>query len=131
MRNSLRRRVAAGVAAASAASVLALGAATVTAPVASADTPGYGRVVIDQLWRPYFNFGIPAWVTSNKGSREAAKGACAAYLGDRLGLRWWMWWAPDVACGYVVDQVWSPNNGTAVCGSIPLRDVRGTRVWSC
>jgi hypothetical protein len=98
---------------------------------ASADTRGYGNLSIDRIGNVYFNFGIPQWVTANTASRSVAKGACASYLGSQLGLRWWLWWAPDIACGYVVDRIWKPNSGTAACGQVPLANVWATRVWAC
>lgn len=98
---------------------------------AHADTQGYGRLTINQFWQPAFEFGIPKSVTSNTGERSVAKGACSAYLGNQLHLKWFLWWAPDLACGWAVDQFWKPYEGMSVCGSIPLRDVRSTELWSC
>lgn len=100
-------------------------------PAAVADTAGYGRLTVDRFMKPQFEFGIPAWVTSNYATRTGAKGACAAYLGHALKLKWFLWWAPDAVCGMVVDRFWSPYNGRAVCGIIPLGNVMNTRLWSC
>lgn len=126
-RVQIRQRLAALAVAVAVAMVGLVGAA----PMASADTSGYGRVTMDQFRNMSYEFGIPSWVTRNITQRNVAKAACSAYLGDRLGLRWFMWWAPEPVCGYVVDRVWQPNKGMAVCGKIPLANVGGTRVWPC
>jgi hypothetical protein len=128
---TLKVRIAASAATLLTAFVLVMATMLATAPTASADTSGYGRIRVDQLWNSYFDFGIPSWVTNNTGQRSTAKAACSAYLGDRLGLKWWMWWAPEPVCSMVIDRVWQPNKGMAICGSIPLKNVWGTRVWAC
>jgi len=119
------------VAAAIATLVVAGGLTIATPTAAQADTGGYGRLVIDRYWQPKFEFGIPRWVTSNTGTRSVAKGSCSAYLGNALGLKWWLWWAPDLACGWAVDKFWQPYQGMSVCGSIPLKNVWATQLWRC
>lgn len=111
--------------------VMAIGLTFTVQEPARADTRGYAYISLDYLRRPSFNFGIPAWVTSNKGSKAAAKGACAAYVGHTLGLRWWLWFAPEIVCGIAIDSVWKTNQSTGICGSVPLWNYWGTRVWRC
>lgn len=104
------------------------------APQANADTGAYAYVSSGReygILRFYFDFGIPRWVTSNTGVRVAAKEGCANYLGYKLGLRWWMWPAPQIVCSWAVDRFWKPYGGMSVCGRIPLHNVYSTRLWSC
>lgn len=108
---------------------IALSALFATAPVASAETSGYGRVTMDQFRNLSYEFGIPSWVTRNASSRQVAKDACSAYIGSKI--KWFMWWAPVPVCNMIVDQFWKPNNPVAVCGKIPLANVGGTRLWKC
>lgn len=128
-RKGLRRRVAAGLIGA----IMLLSLTAIAPPAATADTRGYAYLTYSQVTRTFtFNFGIPRAVLAAPGyGVPAVKGACAAYLGNALGLRWWMWWAPDIVCGAVVNQVTGPAPRTGVCGSIPLNNVWATRVWAC
>ena len=117
---------------AAAAAVLSLLMLLGTSQAASADTDGYGHLSMDRVGNLRFEFGVPAWVTDNRPTRTAAVGACSAYIGNALGLKWWLWWAPEFVCDKGLNAVgFTPNEGKAVCGSIPLENVWGTRVWAC
>lgn len=115
------------------ASVSILGAGAMIVPsTAQADTSGYGYLSYNGITKSFsYEFGVPSWVTANTTSRSVAKGACASYLGYRLGLRWWAWGASEIACGYAVDRYWKPYTGFAFCGSIPMNNFWATRVWAC
>lgn len=100
----------------------------------SARTSGYANLSFDALRRPYFNFGIPRSVfdASNR-TRDGMIGACGAFLGERLGLKWYLWWAPGPVCGWAFDQLGfrAYTNVSGLCGQVPLYNPRASRFWKC
>lgn len=103
---------------------------------ASAADGGYGYVYLDRFRVPHFAAHVPrsALANSNK-NRAVAVEACGAYLGNRLGLRWWLWWAPAPVCDSAMSVL--GFNKFELCDiyfDIPLTSnwLRGTSIWgSC